>query len=144
MTGILQPHFAGEITREYRFEDSRFDFAIQGKDVLTVLEVKSVTLGPEGPEPGMGYFPDAVSTRARKHVEALVRARSQGLNAVLLYCVQHTGIRRVAPAVHIDPVYGELLQSAHRAGVRILAVSCDLSPRTWRVSAFIPVDLPSD
>ncbi|RMF17671.1 MAG: DNA/RNA nuclease SfsA, partial [Gammaproteobacteria bacterium] len=77
-----------------------------------VLEIKNVTLL----EHGQGYFPDAVSARAKKHLNALAEVARSGRRAVLLYAVSHDGIESVAPAAHIDPGYARALADARRAG----------------------------
>lgn len=82
------------------------------------VEVKSVSLGLGG---GLGAFPDAVTERGRKHLRELTAVRAAGGRAVLLFCVQHSGVDAVVPADDIDPEYGRLLREAHRAGVEVLA-----------------------
>jgi len=91
----------------------------------TYVEVKSVTLA----RGSLGAFPDAVSERARKHVEALARCVAADCRGVLLYCVPHTDIRRVTPADDIDPEYGGALRRAVDAGVEVIAYGCTVSPR---------------
>ena len=54
-----------------------------------------------------------------------MRMREQGYRAVLLFCVQHTGISRLRPADEIDPEYGQLLRQAATAGVEVLAYGVD-------------------
>ena len=107
----------------------RFDFALYRADAdenpATYVEVKSVTLA----RGCLGAFPDAVSERARRHVEALARCVAIGYRSVLLYCVPHTGIRRVTPADDIDPQYGAALRRAADAGVEVIAYGCTVSPR---------------
>ena len=44
-----------------------------------------------------------------------------GNRAVLLFCVQHSGIRSVRSAWHIDSRYGDLIEEALDAGVEVLA-----------------------
>ena len=115
------PGFEGsiEIVREHQFLDSRIDFKLgypQGNAML--MEVKSVTYLKTK---GLGLFPDAPSSRASKHLSALIAAKAQGLQAALVFCVQHSGINRVAPAVEIDPAYGAQLNEAQRKGVLIKA-----------------------
>ena len=108
---------------------ARFDFGLYRTDTdenpATYVEVKSVTLA----RGCLGAFPDAVSERARRHVEALARCVTFGYRCVLLYCVPHTGIRRVTPADDIDPQYGAALRRAADAGVEIIAYGCKVSPR---------------
>jgi sugar fermentation stimulation protein A len=40
---------------------------------------------------------------------------------VLLFVVNHSAVREVRPADHIDPEYGRLLRQADKAGVALLA-----------------------
>jgi sugar fermentation stimulation protein A len=54
--------------------------------------------------------------------------RQAGFRAVILFCVQHTGIRG-RPATHIDLDYGAALQEAIAAGVELLAYGADISPQ---------------
>ena len=117
-------------------ESGRFDFALGGA-VPTLVEVKSVTLCREG----IGAFPDAVSARARRHVEALTRCVGAGRRAVLLFCVPHTGIRRVTAADDIDPDYGAALRAAVAAGVKVLAYGCVVTPKEVAIAGALPVDL---
>ena len=112
-----------------RLIHGRFDFGLYGADTDqepgTYVEVKSVTLA----RGCLGAFPDAVSERARRHVEALARCVAMGYRGVLLYCVPHTGIRSVTPADDIDPQYGSALRRAADAGVEVIAYGCTVSPR---------------
>ena len=90
---------------------------------------------------GIGAFPDAVSARARRHVEALARCVGAGRRAVLLFCVPHTGIRRVTAADDIDPDYGAALRDAVAAGVEVLAYGCVVTPKEIAIAGALPVDL---
>ncbi len=117
-------------------EAGRFDFAL-GDALPTFVEVKSVTLCRDG----VGAFPDAVSERARRHVGALARCVGRGHRAVLLFCVPHTGIRRVTVADDIDPRYGEAVRDAVAAGVEVLAYGCVVTPEEVAIDRALPVDL---
>jgi len=88
------------------------------------VEVKNVTLGIGG---GLGLFPDAVTARGAKHLRELMAMVQQGHRAVLFFCVQHSGIERVAPADEIDPHYGQLLRQAVACGVEVLAYGATIS-----------------
>lgn len=112
----------------YGDEKSRIDFLLSGhpQDArLCYLEVKNVTLMETE---GQGYFPDAVSERGSKHLRELMLMVAQGHRAVLLFCVQHTGIQQVSPADHIDPVYGATLRAAIAAGVEVIAYAAQIKP----------------
>lgn len=144
-TGIVDELNGYETCRkEVRFgsEKSRVDFMLrdaqEGNLADCYVEVKSVTLGMGS---GQGLFPDAVTTRGQKHLRELIDVKARGQRAVLLFCVQHSGIREMAPADHIDADYGRLLRMAADAGVEILAYSAILSPREFRLSHGIPVKL---
>ena len=101
--------------------DGRFDFGLEDAAGHVYVEVKSVTLLTGA---GHGAFPDAVSSRAKKHVDALRVCVAQGHRGVLIFCAQHTGIDQVSPAFDIDPVYADALKTAQAAGVEIRAYGC--------------------
>ena len=104
----------------YGDENSRIDFLLRSEsdDIIDCyVEVKSVTLGTGN---GLGIFPDTVSQRGAKHLRELMLMVRQGHRAVLVFCVQHTGIEHVAPADDIDPLYGTLLREAVNVGVEVL------------------------
>lgn len=126
--GELQGY--GLIKREvvYGDEKSRIDFLLSSHPQdsrCCYLEVKNVTLMEQE---GMGFFPDAVSERGSKHLRELMLMVAQGHRAVLLFCVQHTGIKQVSPADHIDPVYGRTLRAAIAAGVEVIAYGAQIVP----------------
>lgn len=106
----------GEIRREVKFRDSRFDIFAQGKQGSCFVEVKNVTLN----EDGVAMFPDAVTTRGQKHLDTLVMVRESGIRAVLLFVIQRTDVDSFAPARHIDPVYAEKLTRAMDHGVEVI------------------------
>jgi len=68
-----------------------------------------------------------VTTRGTKHLRELMQVKQQGARAVLLFCVQHSGIKTVSPADHIDKVYADTLREAHNAGVEIIAYGANMS-----------------
>ncbi len=126
----------------YGDEKSRIDFLLEGNSADTrpcYLEVKNVTLMEAE---GEGYFPDAISARGTKHLRELIAMVNMGYRAVLLFCVQHTGIKRVSPAHHIDQVYGAMLQTALAAGVEVIAYAADIAPDRHRLALThsLPVD----
>ncbi len=109
---------------KYGAENSRIDFLLKNSDLADCyVEVKSVTLL----ESGGGWFPDAVSTRGQKHLRELAAVAESGQRAVLVYCVQHTGIHEVKPAAHIDPDYAAAMEVAVAAGVEVLAYGCEIN-----------------
>ena len=77
--------------------------------------------------PGGGYFPDSVSSRGTKHLRELAQQVRNGDRALLLFCVQHSGIETVSIAEHIDPVYAEAYKEAIAAGVKVIALGASIS-----------------
>lgn len=123
------PELSGyqQIRQEVRYgeEKSRIDILLSGgQQADCYVEVKSVTLL----EKGMGYFPDAVTERGRKHLRELMKLPQQGHRAVLFFCVQHSGIKQVRAAEHIDAEYARLLDEAVEQGVQVLCYGCQFSP----------------
>jgi sugar fermentation stimulation protein A len=128
---------------KYGNENSRIDFLLQDNPADSsrdcYIEVKNVTLAMGK---GLGLFPDAVSTRGTKHLRELTHIASQGDRAVLFFCVQHTGIDRVEPAMEIDPEYGNILIKAAAAGVELMAWQASINAREIRLVREVPVILP--
>lgn len=113
----------------YGEEKSRIDFLLSHHSTderPCYVEVKNVTLMEAD---GDGFFPDAVSQRGSKHLRELMAMVRQGQRAVLLFCVQHTGIKKVRPADHIDAVYGATLRKAIAAGVEVIAYAAEILPQ---------------
>lgn len=126
----------------YGSERSRVDFLLSGHaedDRLCYVEVKSVTLGLGD---GVGAFPDAVTARGQKHLRELMAMRAEGHRAVLLFCVQHSGIERVLPADHIDPEYGKLLRAARDSGVEVVAFGTEFGEDSMTLRRQLPVKYP--
>ncbi len=123
----------------YGEEKSRIDFLLSDKQAdarLCYLEVKNVTLMENE---GEGFFPDAVSERGSKHLRELMAMRAQGHRAVLLFCVQHSGILSVRAAAHIDAIYAATLASAHAAGVEVIAYGVTIQPERHLIALDRPL-----
>jgi len=134
----------------YGKENSRIDFLLSQpiQQVLAesggytsgqcYVEVKSVTLCIGD---GIGCFPDSVSQRGSKHLRELMQMVDLGHRAVLLFCVQHTGIQSVTPADTIDPVYGATLRDAVSRGVEVLAYAVSISEKEIVLTKAVNVGL---
>lgn len=135
----------GEIAREVKYgrENSRIDLFLSGHGTRQncYVEVKSVTLLEAPVSKGIGYFPDAVSERGAKHLRELIAVKQAGFRAMLLFCVQHSGIREVRPADHIDPEYGRLLRDAQKKGVEIIAYKSRVTNGCFKLWRSLPVNL---
>ena len=120
-------------------EKSRIDFRLthQGRRDC-YMEVKSVTAVVEQ---GVAVFPDAVSTRASRHVEELIQLKGEGHRAVLMFLVQRTDVSSVRPADEIDPVYGQTLRRAATSGVEVFAYKARVAEKEIAVHSQVPVCL---
>lgn len=101
--------------------NSRIDLLLEGggERPPCYVEVKNVTAGAAD---GIGWFPDAVTTRGTKHLREMMAVVASGRRAMLCFCVQRGDVAQVRPADHIDPVYGRTLREALTAGVEACAL----------------------
>jgi len=129
----------GEVGREVAVQGgSRLDFRLDRHPAdlrPAFVEVKSVTLA----QGSRARFPDAVTARGRRHLEALAALRGEGVRAALLYVVQRGDCDSVEPADDIDPEYGRALRSAARAGVELFAVRARVLSDQIRLEKPLPV-----
>jgi len=136
------PELAGydEVRREVPYgESSRIDLLLARRrsKKLCYVEVKSTTLA----EGTTARFPDAVTTRGRKHLHELAAVVARGHRAVQLFFVSRGDVRRFAPADAIDPAYGAALREAARAGVEVLAYRARVRPASLELARRLPVEL---
>ena len=116
----------------------RLDISLQrGKGPDALVEVKNVTL-LEGDCLG---FPDAVSERARKHLDLLLAAHEQGARAVVLFALNRPEGSCFTPAADIDPAYAQRLGEVVAAGVEALAVRIRHDDQGLEVGESVPVRL---
>ncbi len=132
---------------KYGEENSRIDLLLQDDNKPNCyVEIKSVTLlgkelGEALDNDGQGYFPDAVSVRGQKHIRELIAMVEAGHRAVLFFLVQHSGIKRMSPARHIDAKYADLLAQAIEQGVEVLCYRTLISPTQITIDQAIDFSL---
>lgn len=133
------PEFSGcgEIRREVSWRGSRIDFSLAGAGERWLVETKSVNLV----DGGTALFPDAPTSRGARHLEHLREACRQGVRAAVVFIVQRSDARRLAPHDRADPAFGAALRQAAAAGVRTLAYTCRVTPAAITVARSIPVTL---
>jgi len=121
--------------------ETRVDFLLQGhpKKPDCFLEVKNVTAAVTD---SVALFPDAVSSRATRHLQALRGLVAAGQRAMLVFCVQRQDVRQVQPFDAVDPAYGLALREAIRDGVEVHALRARLSTRSIQLDEPIPVVCP--
>jgi sugar fermentation stimulation protein A len=122
------------VKREARFGQSRLDFYLESGDTKAFLEVKGVTLEQEG----ICYFPDAPTSRGKKHMEELVEAVKNGYEAYVLFIIQMEGMHTFRTNRVMDPLFSEGVKKAKEAGVHILAYDCKVTPDSLVIGKKIP------
>lgn len=108
------------IKPEYPFGNSRLDFYLERDGEKYLMEVKGCNLEIDG----KGYFPDAVSARAKKHELELAAAAKQGYHCITAFVIAMPGIDRVYPNVQKDPEFAGALAYAKSQGVEIWHFAC--------------------
>lgn len=116
-----------DVTTEVKVgSGSRLDIRLDGEGLPPCfVEVKNCTLVTDG----LAQFPDAVTTRGRKHLVELQRLVAEGMRCCMFYFVQRMDAERFAPAAEIDGAYAAELARAVENGVEILVydVGIDLN-----------------
>ncbi len=82
------------------------------------------------------------SARGAKHLRALSRVVGLGHRAGLLYLVQRTDCDAVTIAADIDPAYAASVHAAQNAGVRFMAIECEISPSGVSLRNLLPFMVP--
>lgn len=117
--------------------DSRFDFYFEHDGKPAFAEVKGVTLE----EDGVVLFPDAPTERGVKHLHGLIRCVQDGFEAWAVFVVQMRGVKYFEPNRDMHPAFAEALREARDAGVHLLALDCEVSPESLRISEKVPIQL---
>lgn len=117
------------IKPEYKFGESRIDFYLEKDDRKILMEVKGCTLEIDGE----GYFPDAPTERGVKHLNELAEAVTKGYECYIAFVIAMEGVETVHPNVKTHPEFGEALEKAIAAGVKVLYLSCRVEPDELKI-----------
>ena len=113
------------IKREVKFSDeTRFDFLLSNIKEKCFLEIKNVTLFRNG---NIAEFPDSVTTRGKKHLIDLIKAKKKGYKSYILYLIQRESCDSFKIAGDIDKDYEIAFKKAKINGIKILCYNCKLS-----------------
>jgi sugar fermentation stimulation protein A len=116
-------------------QSSRVDFLLTHPDgAQTLLEVKSVSLA----RAGIAAFPDAPSQRATHHMQALAAEVAPGRRAAVVFLRVRSDPLAVGIAADIDPALARAVVQAQAAGVRMLALGCDVGPEAVVATGPVP------
>ena len=119
------------IKPEYTYGNSRIDFYMEKGSRRYLMEVKGCTLEKDG----IGYFPDAPTERGVKHLRELIRASGEGYDCMAAFVIQMEGVTEIRPNVETHPQFGQVLEEAEEAGVRILCLQCSVGEDTLEIIA---------
>lgn len=111
------------VKSEYTYGDSRLDFYMEIQEKKFLMEVKGCTLEIDG----VGYFPDAPTLRGVKHLQELTKAVENGFGCIVTFVIQMEGISEVRANVETHREFGEALESAKKAGVKVLCLGCKVT-----------------
>lgn len=114
-----------QIEWEKKIGNSRFDFAVtlqSGERWL--LEVKSVNFVIDG----HALFPDAPTTRGRRHVEELLALREQGWQVGIFFVTMGQPVVDVGFNAENDPEFARVMQRAIAEGAVVRAFSAEILP----------------
>lgn len=117
---------------EYVYGDSRIDFYMEKDQQKYLMEVKGCTLEIDG----IGYFPDAPTERGVKHLRELTRARTLGYECMIAFVIQMEGVSEVRPYISMQPEFGEALEEAKAAGVKVLFLQCEVGRDTLQILTY--------
>lgn len=117
------------IKAEYAYGNSRIDFYMEKDEKKYLMEVKGCTLEING----IGYFPDAPTSRGVKHLQELTKASKEGYECFAAFVIQMEGINKVEPNVATHKEFGVALNAAKDAGVRIIYLGCSVEEDTLRI-----------
>lgn len=115
---------------EYTYGNSRLDFYMEKGNEKYLMEVKGCTLEIDG----VGYFPDAPTERGIKHLNELARAAGEGFFSIAAFVVQMEGIHEVRANVATHKEFGEALERAKIAGVKVVCMECRVTEDTLEIT----------
>lgn len=125
------------VKREVTFGDSRFDVFAENSQEKCFVEVKNVTMK----EGDFALFPDAVTTRGKKHLETLIKVKKEGIRAAMLYVIQRMDVEKFGPAKEIDPDYSAALKKAYASGVEVIPVQAKVTPEEIEIVKELPFEI---
>lgn len=118
---------------------TRLDLVLSGSDAApdAYIEIKNATLLVDN----QVQFPDAVTTRGRKHLEVLAAAVASGARGIIVFAVNRPEGESFAPAAAIDPDYAATLRAVVADGVEVLAIRIHHTADGMAVAGELSTDL---
>lgn len=134
----VPPFPVGAVRPEVRYgKAERVDLLItQRNGCRTFVEVKNVHLHDT---PGVASFPDCVTARGARHLDALADVVRAGDAAMMVYLVQRDDVTSFRLARHIDPAYAAAFDRAVAAGVTMTALACSVTVDGIAPARLLPI-----
>jgi sugar fermentation stimulation protein A len=118
---------------------TRFDFLAKNSKTgeKAWIEVKCATLVDEK---GAGFFPDAPSERASKHLrELMALSRKPKTKCFVFFVLQNPLGKSVSPKEDTDPLFGKTLRKAAMSKVILRALRTRGGLRSFQIEKQVPV-----
>ncbi|MCU4175437.1 DNA/RNA nuclease SfsA [Carboxylicivirga sp. N1Y90] len=134
---IPQLKHYNKVQREVKVKDSRLDIVAMNEDETCFIEVKNASMK----QGNSVLFPDAVTSRGKKHLHTLISLKEEGYRAVMVYLIQRVDVDTFGVASDIDPDYSSTLKQAHEAGVEIIPLQARVTPSEISIVRELPYSL---
>ena len=121
-----------DVVSEMRYGKSRLDFYSSSRNLW--IEVKGCTLL----KGAVALFPDAPTSRGRRHVEDLIKLKGEGKRGAIIFLV-FVPARFFSPNYETDPKFSESLVNAYHAGVEIHAIRLNYDGSKITYEGEIPI-----
>ncbi len=131
----FSPFQVSKLRREVKAPSgrSRFDFLLDRRWV----EVKGCTLRAGK----RALFPDAPTSRGRKHLEELTEMAADNIQTAVVFLVFAGDVKSFSPNRATDPKFASALEKAIEAGVVVKAVNLSFNGREVKWKGRLPVIL---
>ncbi len=120
---------------EVTYQSSRLDFVAETPKGPVWIETKGCTLC----ERGVALFPDAPTTRGKRHINHLREIRLSGERAAVVVLVFRPDSTRFEPNAKTDPAFAEAFWSAVDAGVEVYPLLMEFEPPELFYRGVIPL-----
>ncbi|MCF8045363.1 MAG: DNA/RNA nuclease SfsA [Desulfarculaceae bacterium] len=118
-------------------EGTRLDLMLEkSSGQRCYIEIKNCTLVKNR----VAMFPDAVTDRGRKHLEALAELSRQGHRTVIFFIIQRMDADVFSPAAHIDPEYARTLEETMACGVELMIRDTLIDTEKVMLNRAVPFD----
>lgn len=112
------------IKREKKIGGSRFDFYLEQNDERWLFEVKSVNYVIDG----HALFPDAPTSRGKRHVEELMQLQKEGWRVGVFFVTMGQPVMDVTFNEKNDPDFAKTMRQAINEGGTVKAFASEIAP----------------